>query len=240
MACSALLAPPLGGTCPGVGMRPTRALVFDLDGTLIDSRADIAAAANHMLDIHGFPSLPVDTIAGYVGDGARLLVARCTGLSENAPELDALLVTFLDYYTGHPTDRTRFMPAALETLDALAAMPLAICTNKPRRTTDVVLAALGLAPRFQVVVAGGDFPQKKPEPEPLLHIAGRLALDPRSLVIVGDGPQDVECGRAVGARTVGVEGGIIPTERLVAARPDELLPSLAGLPALVARWRTGA
>jgi len=216
---------------------PAQAVVFDLDGTLIDSRSDIAAAANHMLDAHGYRQLPADAIASYVGDGARLLVARCTGLSEDAPELDALLKTFLEYYTRHPTDQTRFMPATLETLDALATVPLAICTNKPRRTTDAVLAALGLLPRFAVVVAGGDFPQKKPQPEPLLHIARRLELDPRGLVIVGDGPQDVECGRAVGARTVGVEGGIIPRERLVAARPDELLPSLGHLPALVEHWR---
>ncbi len=221
-------------------MTPAQAVVFDLDGTLIDSRADIAAAANHMLGVYGFQPLPPGTIAGYVGDGARLLVARCTKLSEDAPELDALLETFLDYYTDHPTDQTRFMPATLETLDALATLPLAVCTNKPRRTTDAVLAALGLSPRFQVVVAGGDFPQKKPEPEPLLHIAHRLALDPCSLVIVGDGPQDVECGRAVGARTVGVEGGIVPIQRLVNARPDELIPCLDELPALVARWRIDA
>jgi phosphoglycolate phosphatase len=221
-------------------MTVAQAVVFDLDGTLIDSREDIAAAANHMLAVHGFRQLPADTIAGYVGDGARLLVARCTKLGENAPELDALLATFLDYYTDHPTDHTRFMPATLETLDALGAMPLAICTNKPRRTTDAVLSALRLSPRFRVVVAGGDFPQKKPEPEPLLYIAERLGLDPGTLVIVGDGPQDIECGRAVGARTVGIEGGLIPRERLIAARPDELLPSLADLPALVTRWRAEA
>ena len=221
-------------------MTPTQAVVFDLDGTLIDSRADIAAAANHMLDVHGFQRLPSDTIAGYVGDGARLLVARCTKLREESPELDRLLETFLDYYSEHPTEQTRFMPAALEALDALATLPLAICTNKPRRTTDAVLSALGLVRRFEVVVAGGDFPQKKPDPEPLLHIARQLALDPRSLVIVGDGPQDVECGRAIGARTVGVEGGIIPMDRLVAAQPDQLIPSLADLPALITRWRIAA
>jgi 2-phosphoglycolate phosphatase len=221
-------------------MTVAQAVVFDLDGTLIDSREDIAAAANHMLAAHGFAQLPSHTIAGFVGDGARLLVARCINSSANAPELDALLATFLDYYTDHPTDHTRFMPATLETLDALVPMPLAICTNKPRRTTDAVLSALRLAPRFRVIVAGGDFPHKKPEPEPLLYIAERLGLEPGTLVIVGDGPQDVECGRAVVARTVGVEGGLIPRERLVAARPDELLPSLADLPALLTRWRLDA
>ena len=218
-------------------MTCAEAVVFDLDGTLIDSRSDIAAAANHMLRTHGYPELPQGTIAGYVGDGARLLVARCTRLSEDASELDALLETFLEYYTDHPTDQSRFMPAAIETLDALAPLPLAICTNKPRQTTDAVLTALGLLPRFAVVVAGGDLPHKKPEPEPLLYIAGQLSLHPHCLVMVGDGPQDVECGRAVGARTVGVEGGIIPSERLVAARPDALIPSLAELPALLSRWR---
>jgi phosphoglycolate phosphatase len=218
-------------------MTPAQAVVFDLDGTLIDSRADIAAAANHMLGTHGYAELPPADIAGFVGDGARLLVARCTQLDEATPELDLLLETFLDYYTEHPTEQTRFMPDALEALDALAELPLAICTNKPRRTTDAVLAALQLTPRFDVVVAGGDFPQKKPEPAPLLSIADRLALDPRGLVMVGDGPQDVECGHAVGARTVGVEGGLLPRARLVASHPDELIPTLADLPALVTSWR---
>jgi phosphoglycolate phosphatase len=115
-------------------------------------------------------------------------------------------------------------------------LPLALCTNKPRITTEPVLAALGLD-SFRVVVAGGDLPEKKPHPAPLLHIAQALALAPRELVMVGDGAQDILAGRAAGARTVGVRGGIQAEARLLAAEPDVVIESLAELSALVAAWR---
>jgi phosphoglycolate phosphatase len=209
-------------------------VVFDLDGTLIDSRLDIAQATNHALDTLGFPRLAVDRIAGFVGDGAEALLARAAGVSDAEPVIRDLLAVFLDYYTAHPATHTRLMPGALAALAELApAFGLAICTNKPRRTTDAVLAALDLESYFSVVTAGGDLPRKKPDPAPLLHIATSLGLGPTELAMVGDGPQDVEAGRAAGAFTVGVRGGIIAFERLQAAAPDAMLASLSELPALL-------
>jgi phosphoglycolate phosphatase len=213
-----------------------RAVVFDLDGTLIDSRKDIALAVNHVLRAHGLAELDVAQIASYVGDGARWLVARSARLDYGDASVDELLAEFLEYYTRHATDHTRLVPGAREVLDALAYLPLALCTNKPRRTTEATLSALGLDRVFRVVTAGGDLPHRKPEPEPLYFIARELAVEPADLVMVGDAPQDIECARAAGARSVGVEDGIAPREQLVGARPDALI-QLAELPALIQSWR---
>jgi phosphoglycolate phosphatase len=148
-----------------------------------------------------------------------------------------LLADFLDYYAAHATTFTRPLPGALEALSELGSrFPLALATNKPRETTELVLAALGLARYFRVVVAGGDPPRQKPSAEPLCFIAERLALEPSELVMVGDGPQDVLAGRAAGARTVAVRGGMAEEERLLAARPDIVVASLGELPAVIERW----
>lgn len=214
------------------------AVVFDLDGTLIDSRLDIAAAANHMLRAGGRDALGVDDVCRNVGNGARYLVAHVVGLAEDDPALESWLATFLQYYTAHATDHSRLMPDALRVLDELDTLPLALCTNKPRATTDATLRGLSLERYFRVVVAGDDLPAKKPDPAPLLHIAAELGIRPGELVMVGDAPQDIQCGHAAGAWSVGVEGGILPREDLVAAGPDAMI-RLGELPQLIERWRAG-
>jgi phosphoglycolate phosphatase len=211
------------------------AIVFDLDGTLIDSRRDIATACNHALQAHGLEVLPLAEVETYVGDGAKALLARAGKLPEEDPRVDTLLEAFLDYYAAHPTAQTELMPGAAEALDAFAALPLALCTNKPRRTTLAVLAGLGMTDRFRVVSAGGDLPQKKPHPAPLLQVARELSLQPSRIMMVGDGAQDVLSGRGAGMVTVGVRGGIQPLDRLLAAEPDHLLGTLHELAPLVAR-----
>jgi phosphoglycolate phosphatase len=215
-------------------------IVFDLDGTLIDSRYDIANAANHALSVHGFTALSVPEIASYVGDGARPLLARAARLEPAAPELEQLLRTFLGYYAAHPTDHTLLLPGAHEALLELADLPLALCTNKPRSITDAVLANLRLPVNFAVIVGGGDLPKIKPDPLPLRHIAQALSLTPAELVMVGDGPQDILCAKAAGARSVAVEGGMQARERLLATNPDVVLPTLAGLAEVIERWRSDA
>lgn len=215
---------------------PPAAIVFDLDGTLVDSLEDIVATTRFALEAHGLAVPARELLAGYVGDGARLLLARASGLPPASPTLAAVLATFEERYAAHAADATRPMPGALATLDALADLPLAVCTNKPRSATLAVLSALGLAGRFMAVVAGDELPWRKPDPRVLHHVAEQLAVAPSGLVMVGDGPQDVECGRAAGARTVGVLGGIAPHERLLESRPDLVLSSLAELPRHVRGW----
>jgi phosphoglycolate phosphatase len=213
-----------------------RAVVFDLDGTLVDSRADIAASANFALERHGRPTHPERVIGSFVGDGARRLMARAAALPEDAPELSTLLDTFLEHYAAHAADRTSFMPGVGETLAGLD-LPLAILTNKPRAPTLSLLHELEIANRFQVVIAGGDLPYLKPDPRLLFHVAQELALASEHLAMVGDGPQDILCARAANALSIGVKGGIADVDRLIDARPDHLLESMFELPAVIASHR---
>jgi 2-phosphoglycolate phosphatase len=219
-----------------LGLAIRLGIVFDLDGTLIDSRLDIAAATNHALATHGLRELPASEIASYVGDGARPLLARAARLDGDAAELEPLLESFLAYYEAHPTDHSTLLPGAHEALLAVRDLPLALCTNKPRRVTDAVLSRLRLPAKFSVIIAGGDLPRAKPDPLPLQLIAERLSLKTPELVMVGDGPQDILCAKAVGARSIGVAGALEARELLARACPDVLLASLADLPALVALW----
>ncbi len=210
-------------------------IVFDLDGTLIDSRADIASAVNHILGQLGFATLPLELVMGYVGDGAQQLIIRATGLPADSSEVLPLLRQFSEYYTAHAADKTTWMPGAPEALDRLRKYPLCLCTNKPKKTTLAVLGALKAIDRFAVIIGGGDLPSLKPDPTPLRVIAERIGCAQNALVVVGDGPQDIECGRAVGAFTIGIRGGIATPERLMASAPDLVLASLWELPKAIER-----
>jgi phosphoglycolate phosphatase len=220
---------------------PPSAIAFDLDGTLIDSRGDIVAALNHALLRTKRAPLPAPVIVRFIGDGARALCARAAQLPEASDEVTELLGRFVEYYLQHPIDFTRWSPGAQEALSVLAEeMPelaLGLCTNKPRSVTDAVVDALGIRARFGAIVAGGDVPEKKPAPGPLLYLAKELDASPETMVMVGDGPQDVEAAQRAGMRSVAVDGGFTPRERLLEARPDVLLRSLTELAEVIRRWR---
>ena len=215
------------------------AVVFDLDGTLIDSRGDIAAAVNHALLTTGRKALPASMIATYVGDGARSLLARAAKVAEADPAIDVLLGHFVTYYAAHPVDFTKWVDGAPAILDQMAELdlPIGLCTNKDRLVTDAVLSALGVRTRFRATYAGGDGPEKKPAAGPLLALAKKLDVEPSNLVMVGDGPQDVESARRAGCRVVGIASGYTPREKIVAAKPDIVLESLAELSEVLRRWR---
>lgn len=214
------------------------AVVFDLDGTLIDSRGDIAAAVNHALLATGRKALPAATIATYVGDGARALLARASKLAETDPAVDDLTDRFTSYYLEHPTDFTKWSDGAPDVLDRIADMglPICLCTNKARPVTEAILAALGVRTRFRALYAGGDGPEKKPAPGPLHSLAKKLDVEAASLVMVGDGPQDVECAHAAGCRIIGVSSPFATRERLLGAKADIVLEGLAGVPDVIRRW----
>jgi 2-phosphoglycolate phosphatase len=214
-------------------------VVFDLDGTLVDSRRDIAEAANHALEKAGLPRLPHDELESYVGDGAPLLMARAARLEVTDLKTAAMVADFLDYYAEHPIDHTTVMPGGLEAMEALGHYPLGICTNKPRRTSLAVLRGLGLETRFKGVVAGDDLPKRKPDPAMVIETARLLGIPVQSVVMVGDGPQDVLSGRAAGAFTIGVRGGIQALERLTASAPDLMIDTLAELPAAISQLARG-
>jgi phosphoglycolate phosphatase len=217
-------------------MPEPRGIVFDLDGTLIDSAGDIAAAVNHALLANGRKELPMATIRRFVGDGARMLCSRAVGLPEKHPDVDRVLESYLAFYLSHPADHTLWMPYARAVLEDVRRFRLAIATNKPRDTTEIVLARLGVRSLFSALCAAGDVALIKPAPDPIYAIARQLALTPDQMVMIGDGPQDIEAGRRAGCRTIGVQGGFAAAERLLAAQPDVIIGSLAELPAILDRW----
>lgn len=205
-----------------------RALLFDLDGTLIDSRADIAAAANVALAASGLGSLDLATVTALVGDGARSLVARVLAAAGDEPDearIDEALAHFSRAYLAAPAARTTLLPGARRALEL--GLPCALVTNKPRDVTREVLRALDLEGAFVAVVAGGDAPLK-PAPDGVLAALDALGAAPRDAWMIGDGPQDVLAGRAAGCFTVGVYG-MAERARLVEAEPDHLVASLVAL-----------
>lgn len=200
------------------------AVVFDLDGTLIDSSGDIAQATNHALEQHGLRALSVDEVRGFVGDGSEALMARASGLAVSDPRFRPLMVDFYEFYKSHAIDKTTLLPHVTETLGSLSDLPLALCTNKPRATSEAVVRELGLARYFEVAVAAGDAEHVKPHPAPLQRVAELLGVDAAHLVMVGDGPQDIACARAVGARSIGLDTGVfVPVETLRKSEPHALL-----------------
>lgn len=214
-----------------LGDLATPALVaFDLDGTLLDSRGDIVAACNHVLAWSGRATLPDATIASFVGDGARSLLARAFDVPSDAPELDAVVAEWRRFYVAHPIDRSTWMPGAEDALDAARSRTIAIAlvTNKARAVTERILDALGITDRFAVIYAGGDG-ALKPSAEPMRVVANAVGVEVRDAWLVGDADQDVGAARAAGCTSIAVLGGFQSAERVLAARPDVVVESLREL-----------
>jgi phosphoglycolate phosphatase len=211
------------------------AVAFDLDGTLIDSRHDLAAAVNRMRSDLALPELAVDDVLGMIGEGARNLVRRALGGEPGEADLDRALEIFYRHYDGECTRRTRAFPGIDELLATLAPrLPLALVTNKPERFSRKIVAHLGWSGRFEPLLGGDSLPTRKPDPAGLLAVAARHRVSPAELVLVGDSRVDAAAAAAAGARLVLVEWGFArPAERATLAgerwiaRPDELLTVLA-------------
>lgn len=220
-------------------MKAPRALLFDLDGTLVDSRGDIAAACNAALVAHGRSALTLEAVSPMIGDGARLLITRALAASAaregTPPGLDHVVASFHAYYVAHPCVLTTLLPGAREVLGEATRdrLPCALITNKPREVTLALLEALGLSTTFAAVWAGGDGPLK-PAPDGLRWALARLGVAGDAAWMIGDGPQDVGAGKAAGCVTVGIPG-IAEPERLIASGPDLTCASLHELRAELAR-----
>jgi phosphoglycolate phosphatase len=209
------------------------AVVFDLDGTLVDSAADLCAAVNGMLQrlAPGTPPLPEADVRAFVGEGARLLVARSLARAGRAEQPEDALPVFLECYRARLLDRTRPYPGVPETLEALAGHTLAVLTNKPGDLSRAIVEGLGLGGRFARVYGSGDLP-RKPDPAGLVRIMSETGFDAASTVMVGDSAVDVLTGRAAGVLTVGVSYGFAPGS-LREHPPDVLLDDLRALPQVV-------
>ena len=207
-----------------------RLVVFDLDGTLIDSQIDLANSINAMLEHLGKPRLPHGVIAGYIGDGATMLVRRALGDPEgdvhDVEFVEGALTYFLDYYRVHKLDFTYVYDGVFEGLDAIRAewpgVEMAVLTNKPVRPSRDICAALGLGPYFFQNYGGNSFHTKKPDPAGLLALMREAAAGPRETVMIGDSDVDILTARNCGAWSVGCRYGLA-AHGLAAARPHAMV-----------------
>lgn len=186
---------------------PVRALVFDLDGTLIDSKTDLVRSVNAMLRELKRAELPEELIASYIGSGAPVLVSRALG-GNAEPELQKrALAFFLAHYEEHKLDTTCAYPGVGETLEVLKSVPMAVLTNKPVRVSVKILEGLGLAHYFRVIYGGNSFETKKPDPLGANTILRELEISPEAALMVGDSDVDVQTARNAGMQAAAVNFG---------------------------------
>ena len=207
-----------------------RVLIFDLDGTLIDSKLDLANSINAMLQHMGRAQLSHEKIYSLVGNGAPVLVRRALGDSVTDAESDQGLSFFLSYYRTHMLDNTVTYPGVREGLAALEGMPMAVLTNKPVRFSRQILEGLGLAPYFRYVYGGNSFETKKPDPAGMGVLLRDFGAGPKQAMLVGDSEVDVQTARNAGTWCCGVTYGLGSSE-LANYSPDLLVDSLTELAA---------
>lgn len=189
-------------------MKNIELIIFDLDGTLIDSLDDLANATNHMLLSLGKPAATLEQVRSYVGQGARRLVEKALPAA-TADEIERGLALFLAYNEEHIVDRTRLYPGALETLTALreAGLMLAVVSNKNVALCNKVLTTLSADGFFASVVGADSLAERKPSPEPLLKVLRDLGVPPERAIMVGDSINDIAAGQAAGMATIGCTFG---------------------------------
>ncbi|MGQ9369170.1 phosphoglycolate phosphatase [Azospirillum sp. ST 5-10] len=214
--------------------RPFTAVAFDLDGTLVDSVADLHDAANRLLAGLDRPPLDLATVRGFIGDGVARLVERALAATGGVPggDPEPQVRRFLEIYEADPSARSVLYPGVAATLRRLAddGVRLGVCTNKPLVATRRLLADLGIAGAFAAVVGGDSYPTRKPSPEPLLGLLGLLGAAPQEAAFVGDNEHDVAAARAAGVRRVYVMGygyARVPLDRLP---HDGVLDDFAAIP----------
>jgi phosphoglycolate phosphatase len=192
-----------------------RALIFDLDGTLIDSQRDLICSVNATLLEMGREELHEDTISGYIGHGAPRLVRLALGGNASDQECERALQFFLAYYNEHKLDSTCAYPGVPEALEHLAQYPMAILTNKPVRVSVRILEGLGLSKYFRAVYGGNSFETKKPDPLGARTILREFAAAPDEAMLIGDSEVDVQTARNAGTFAAAVNYGFGTHDRAV-------------------------
>ncbi|MBI4890802.1 MAG: phosphoglycolate phosphatase, partial [Acidobacteria bacterium] len=206
-------------------------VIFDLDGTLVDSVRDLCEAVNATRLNLGLDPLPYDTVASYVGNGAPVLIRRAMGPQASDQTVADALAYFLSYYREHMLDHTRPYPGVVETLEQLhqQRVRMAVLTNKPERFSRDMCAGLGLGKYFFQIYGGNSFEQKKPDPIGIHTLMQECGARPENTIMVGDSHTDILTARNAGVRSVGVTYGISP-ETHKDTPPDRLIASKLQLP----------
>lgn len=191
-----------------------RAVLFDMDGTLLDTAPDFIAVCQAMLAAHGRAPIDEQRIADVVSGGARAMVAATFDMDPEAPGFETLRQEFLDRYQDHCAVYSRLydgMPELLESIER-ANLIWGVVTNKPVRFAEPIMQQLGLAERSAVLVCPDHVSNSKPDPEPLLLACSQLGIDPAQVLFIGDDLRDIESGRAAGTKTAAVRYGYIHPE----------------------------
>ncbi len=207
-----------------------RVLIFDLDGTLIDSGADLALSVNATLKEMGRAPLHNDRIFAYVGQGAGRLIEQALGPGTTREECEQGLAFFLSYYRAHMLDNTVTYPGVREGLAALDGMPMAVLTNKPVRFSRQILEGLKLASYFRYIYGGNSFESKKPNPAGMGVLLRDFGAAPKQAMLVGDSAVDVQTARNAGTWACCVSYGL-GADQLAKNPPDLLVNSLTELAA---------
>jgi phosphoglycolate phosphatase len=208
-------------------------LIFDLDGTLVDTKADLAAATNFMLTALALPTLTIAQVERLVGEGARVLVARALG-PQRADLVPRGFSLFMEYYTAHLLDHTYPYPGMRELLAAAHAqgLVLSVLTNKPEVPSRAILTGLGLADFFGALVGGDTLPVCKPDPRGVYDLQRRIGVDLAATLLIGDSRIDMETGRAAGVTICGVTWGF-DVEGVRTCTPQFVVDSVPQLATIV-------
>ena len=208
-----------------------KALLFDLDGTLIDSSADIAASANELRRLVNLAPLPLETVSSYIGDGIESLVRRVLGDSFE-PQTPELVDHFRNYYHEHCVDATRLYEGVSATLSLLQqrGYRMAVVTNKPERISQRILELLKVSGYFSALIGGNTCERKKPDQQPLAEACRRMGVELRSSCMIGDSRVDVEAGKNAGMMTLALKGGIGDEQAMLQAGPYLVLQAFGELP----------
>jgi phosphoglycolate phosphatase len=204
--------------------------IFDLDGTLINSKADIAYSMNLALAGMGMQPLPVERVAEFIGDGMQILVERAlretTGSRPDPLKVRNCMELFKKEYGQHLLDQTRLYPQVVESLDLLSWAKLAVVSNKPEKFSKQILEGLGIAARFGAIIGGDTTGTRKPDPAGIFKAIELCGGMPSESLMVGDSPVDIAAGKAAGTFTCGVAGGFRPRDQLESAGCDLLVNNL--------------
>ena len=203
-------------------------IIFDLDGTLVDTCHDLANSVNFALNALDLPPLELQEVISHVGDGLKKLMDRSLP-KDRLGEMNEAIDIFRSHYREHLLDFSVFYPKVENVLNYFRGKKMAVVSNKPEEFTRLILKGLRRADLFEIILGGDSLPVMKPDPGPILHILKQLSVSPEKTAIVGDGTTDIEAGKAANVWTCAVTYGLKKKEVLLKMKPDFMIEDIVEL-----------